>query len=102
MRKTFPLSDPKHKPARVLEKIKHEVRKYLKRERRKPLPDEADYWAFDCQVGRSAPERTLEVKALIDAIDEAGAQGWETIYIEILARPAARAPRDQEQDEPDA
>jgi len=95
MKKTFPLTHPKHEPARVLEKVKHEVRKYLKRERRKELPDDADYWAFDCQVGRDGPQRQLEVMELTAAIDEAGAEGWEAVYVEILAKPAKRQPREE-------
>lgn len=90
VKKTFPLEDPRHAPPRVLEGIKHEVRKYLKRERRKRLPEDADFWAFDCQVGPDAPGKVVEVTALIDAIDAASAQGWPSVYIEILARPATR------------
>ncbi len=96
MKKSFPLTDPKHKPARVVERVKHEVRKYLKRERRKALPEDADYWAFDCQVGREGPERALEVKELTDAIDHAAGEGWESVYIEILAKPAKRPPKEEE------
>lgn len=92
MRKTFPLTHEKHKPARVLEKVKHEVRKYLRRERRKELPEGADYWAFDCQVGRDGPERRLAVKDLDGAIEQAGAEGWESVYVEILAKAAKREP----------
>ncbi len=51
MRKTFKLTHPKIKPPRLVEAIKNEVRKYLRRERRKKLPEDADYWAFDCRIG---------------------------------------------------
>ncbi len=98
MRKTFPLTHPKHKPARVLDRVKHEVRKYLKRERRKELPEGSDYWAFDCQVGKDGPERRLEVKELSSAIDRAGEEGWESVYLEILAKPAKRPPREPGQE----
>ncbi len=88
MKKVFPLEHPRHAPPRVLDGIKHEVRKYLKRERRKRLPDDADYWAFDCQVGKDGPERVVQVAELVPAIDAASEQGWNTVYIEILAKPA--------------
>ena len=44
MKKVIPLVSDRHKPARVVEQIKGEVRKYLKRERKKSLPDDFDYW----------------------------------------------------------
>ncbi|MEM6990648.1 MAG: DUF6172 family protein [Myxococcota bacterium] len=101
MRKTFPLEHPSHAPPRVLEGIKHEVRKYLKRERRKRLPEDADFWAFDCQVGMDGPSKVVQVTDLIGAIDEASAQGWATVYIEILARPAqAKSPAPTGEPEP--
>lgn len=93
MRKTFPFDNPPHKPPQVVAGIKNKVRKYLKRERRKALPEGADYWDFDCQVGQEGPERVVHVKELIGEIDAAAAKGWPTIYIEILAKPAKRKPR---------
>ncbi len=90
MKKTFPLSDPKHAPPRVLDRIKGEVRKYLKRERRKTLPDDADQWDFDCRVGPEGPGESVPVKGLSAAIDEAAAQGGASVYVEILAKPAKR------------
>lgn len=93
MKKTYSFEDPRHAPARVVARIKHEVRKYLKRERRKALPDDADYWAFDCQVGQDGPSRALHANEIPAAIDAAVADGWSQIYVEILAR-AARGQRD--------
>ena len=46
MRKIFPLEVHGLKPPRVIESIKHDVRKYLKRERRKALPEDVDFWDF--------------------------------------------------------
>ena len=51
MKKTFPLKDPAKADARVLEAIKQDVRKYVKRERRKALPTGVDFWDFNCQLG---------------------------------------------------
>ncbi|MDX2424109.1 MAG: DUF6172 family protein, partial [Amphritea sp.] len=36
---------------RHVDAIKHEVKKYIKRERNKTLPDDADFWDFDCRFG---------------------------------------------------
>ena len=54
MKKTFPLTHPKKKPERLVDAIRSEVNKYLKRERKKTLPDGTDYWDFDCKVGVDA------------------------------------------------
>ena len=51
MKKKFSLKHPKIKPARRVEAVKHEIRKYLKRERRKELPEGVDFWDFDCKFG---------------------------------------------------
>jgi hypothetical protein len=88
VKKTFSFEAPRHAPARVVERIKHEVRKYLKRERRKALPDDAEYWAFDCHVGQDGPSRALHANEIPAAIDAAVADGWSTIYVEIHARAA--------------
>lgn len=91
MKKTFPLSVPGHKPPRVVEQIKNDVRKYLKRERRKPLPEGVDFWAFDCRFGcGTEPSEPKHVEELISAIDGAVATGCEAVYIEILAKPGHR------------
>ena len=90
MKKTFPLQEPRRKPARVLDAIKHEVRKYLKRERRKELPEGADFWDFDCQVGPDGPARVVHVGELIGAIDAASTVGGEKVYNEILRKPGKR------------
>jgi hypothetical protein len=43
MKKTFSMTDPRHKAPRVVAAIKSDVRKYLKRERRKALPEDAGH-----------------------------------------------------------
>lgn len=91
MKKTFPLDVPGHQPPRVIEAIKSDVRKYVKRERRKPLPEGVDFWDFDCKVGlgEAAPE-PKHVEELIPAIDQAAARQCGSVYIEILAKPGHR------------
>ena len=95
MKKVFPLNSPNHKPARVIESIKAEIRKYLKRERRKPLPEEVDFWDFDCRAGKDADSaQAIHVAEIIKPIDQAAEQSWDSIYIEILAKPAKRQPKE--------
>lgn len=91
MRKTFPLTDPRHEPPRVVASIKNDVRKYLKRERGKKLPEGADFWDFDCRVGKAEPGTVTHVADLTKAIDAASEQDWPAVYIEILAKPATRS-----------
>lgn len=91
MKKTFPLESPPHKPPRVVEGIKNEIRKYLKRERRKPLPEDVDFWDFDCRVGPgSESAKPVHVAELVQAVDIAAKESWTAIYIEILAKPGHR------------
>lgn len=90
MRKTFPLTDPRHEPPRVIAAIKNDVRKYLKRERGKKLPEGADFWDFDCKVGKAEPGTATHVGDLTKAIDAVAEQGGTQVYIEILAKAAKR------------
>ena len=92
MKKLFPLQDPRHKPPRVVAAIKSELRKYLKRERRKELPEKADYWDFDCRAGKdNESAEPKHVSELVEAVDTAAKENWEAVYIEILAKPGHRA-----------
>jgi hypothetical protein len=91
MKKLFPLSVPEHQAPRVVEQIKAEVRKYLKRERKKSLPEGVDFWDFDCRIGQSADvSEKKHVEEIISAIDQNSANGAVNVYIEILAKPAYR------------
>ena len=94
MKKNFPLQAPNKHPDRVLDGVKHEIRKYIKRERARPLPAGADYWDFDCQLGPSqeaaAVVHVAELTRQIDLLVQGGAT---QLYVEVLARPAQRKPR---------
>ena len=76
MKKIFPLTLPGKADARVVDAIKHDLRKYVKRERRKPAAEGADFWDFDCKVGgdaASAESKLLpELSAAIDAVVKDG------------------------------
>ena len=91
MKKIFKLTHPKKKYARLVDTVRHDVNKYVKRERKKELPEGADFWDFDCKFGSTAEQ--AEVVALADIgkqIDAAEEQQLESFYMEILARPAIR------------
>jgi len=91
MKKVFQLTHPKIKPARLADSIRSEVKRYVQRERRKELPEGADFWDFDCRFGVSEEEATkvheLDLPKCIVAAEE---QGLESFYIEILAKPGIR------------
>ncbi|WOO43560.1 DUF6172 family protein [Rubellicoccus peritrichatus] len=91
MKKTYTLSDPKMALARRVEAVKNEIRKYIKRERRKQLPAGADFWDFDCRFGQSADEaQGIHLAEIQKYIDKAEQQKLDSFYIEILAKPGIR------------
>ena len=91
MKKTYPLIVPDRKPPRVIEGIKHEIRKYLKRERRKALPKDVDFWDFDCKFGDNQAEaKIIHLAEIDDCIDAVAAKQSTSFYLEILAKPARR------------
>lgn len=91
MKKTFPLQAPGKIDARVLESVKDEVRRYVKREHRKAVPEGFHLWTFDCAVGPAAGQATEcalgDLNARIDAVAAAGST---QVYVEILAKPGKR------------
>ena len=94
MRKNVPLAIEGKNRDRILEAVKHDVRKYVKRERRRVLPEGADYWDFDCRFGvTQAAAEVVHLSALIGLIDGVAREGGEQVYVEILAKPAQRKVR---------
>lgn len=94
MRKTFQLQVEGKHPDRLLEAIKHEIRKYIKRERRRVLPEGSDFWDFDCKFGASAETaETAHLSALTGLIDGIVKEAGPQFYVEVLAKPGKRAPR---------
>ena len=96
MKKTFKLDHPKIKVPRLFEAFKHEVKKYLKRERRKTLPEGVDFWDFDCKYGADeAGAEPIHVAAINKFISQAEAEQLESFYLEILAKPGHRTKKPQ-------
>ena len=92
MKKTFQLHATGKDDARVVEAVKNDVRKYVKRERRKALPAGVDFWDFDCRVGADKAEpATRHLAEMAPAIDQAAKDGATEVYVEILAKPGHRA-----------
>ncbi len=91
MRQTFTFAESTHKPQQALAALKNRVRKYVKRERRKALPEGVDYWDFDCKIGETEQTATdvhiSEVTNLIEAVFDAGDP---TVYVQIISKPGVR------------
>ncbi len=91
MKKTFKLTHEKIKYARLIDAAKHEVKKYLRRERNKKLPQGADFLDFDCKYGATEKEaKVIGLTEINKYIDEAAAQELTSFYLEILAKPGVR------------
>ena len=86
MKKLFPLKAPGKDDARVRDKIRHEVNKYVSRERQKKLPEGLEQWNFNCKLGASAAvAEALPFKSIAVAIDNVAATGATEVFIEIVA-----------------
>ncbi len=89
MKKLFPLHHPGKADARVLDAIKHEVRKYVRRELNKTHPDGAKRRSFTCNVGTSAADtEECALKSVSAAIDRVAQSGADQVYIAIRSAPA--------------
>jgi len=92
MKKIFKLTDEKKHEDRVLEAVKNDIRKYVKREKKKDLPEKATmYWDFDCKIGATSEAAEVVVfEELIKALDAVKATGVTEVYVEILAKAVSK------------
>ena len=94
MKKTFKLNIEGKNRDRVLDAVKHEIRKYVKRERRRELPDGVDFWDFDCRFGATEAQAVVvHFATLTSLIDGIAKEGGEQFYVEILASHGRRQTR---------
>ncbi|TCS39022.1 DUF6172 family protein [Reinekea marinisedimentorum] len=99
MKKTFTLIHPKMNTDRRVEAVKYEIKKYLKRERGKALPADADFWGFDCKFGSTeANAESVHLAEINKKIDEVHAQAVTEFYVEIIAVAQQRTPKPVEDD----
>ena len=94
MKKTYALSIEGKNRDRLLDASKHDIRKYAKRERAKPLVEGVDFWDFDCKVGASeeaaGPVHFAEIMGAVDALAKGGSNHF---YVEITSKPGHRTAR---------
>lgn len=101
MKKTFELTHPKIKYLRMVDSVKNDVRKYIKRERRKELPEGGDFWDFDCKFGDTEAEaQAIHLSEIDKKINDITARKLTAFYIEILAKPGVRTKKPQAGDTP--
>ena len=101
MKRTYRLDIEGKHPERLLEASKHDIRKYIKRERGKALPAGADFWDFDCKAGvEEANAQPVAYAELIRAVDALVAAGNKQFYVEVLRTPGKRTPRPQAEPAP--
>ena len=91
MKKTFSINAPNKKPERQVDAIKHEVKKYMAREKRKSLPENFDFWDFECRMGVSQElSQEVHVSQISATIDQLVGQGNEEFYLSVSAVPRKR------------
>ena len=96
MKKTFKLSHERIKRPRLVDAIKHEVKKYIKRERRRDLPEGSDYWDFDCRYGiDEANSEVIHITEINKFISQADSEQLDTFYLEIMAKACQRGIKSQ-------
>ncbi len=94
VRKTFKLQVEGKNPDRVLDAHKHEIRKYVKRQRRVPLLSGVDFWDFDCKFGSTEESaEVVHLAEIITRIDAAVAEGAEQFFVELVAKAGHRRVR---------
>ena len=92
MRKTFLLNIEGKNRDRLVEASKHDIRKYVKRERSRALPAGVDFWDFDCKFGSDeATAAVVHFATLMNLIDTAVQEGAEQFYVEVVTKHGHRS-----------
>jgi hypothetical protein len=94
VRKTYLLNIEGKNRDRLLEASKHDIRKYVKRERSRPLPEGVDFWDFDCKFGHSeATAAVVHFATLMGLVDTTAQEGSEQFYVEVVTKHGYRTAR---------
>ena len=96
MRKTYLLNIEGKNRDRLLDASKHDIRKYVKRERSRALPAGVDFWDFDCKFGSNeATASEVHFATLMGLIDTVAQEGSEQFYVEVVTKHGHRTARPQ-------
>ena len=94
MKKTYSLNVEGKNRDRLLDASKHDIRKYVKRERAKPLPASVDFLDFDCKAGATySAAAVVHFAEMMGAIDALVAGGANQFYVEITGKHGHRTAR---------
>lgn len=94
MKKTFKLNIEGKNRDRVLDAVKHDIRKYVRRQRRVPLPEGVDFWDFDCRFGATEDTAAgVHFATILPLVDAAAREGADSFYLELLAKEGRRTHR---------
>ena len=94
MKKTYALNIEGKNRDRLLDAAKHDIRKYVKRERARALPAGVDFWDFDCKLGADqASAAELHFANLITSVDALAKEGTDTFYVEVVTKHGYRTAR---------
>ena len=87
MRKTYRLDIEGKNRDRLLEASKHDIRKYVRRERGCALPDGVDFWDFDCKFGSDeAASSAVHFAALTSLIDTLAREGGKQFFVQVVTK----------------
>ena len=96
MRKTYFLNIEGKNRDRLLEASKHGIRKYVRRERGRALPEGVDFWDFDCKFGNDeATSTVVHFASLTGLIDTVAQEGGEQFYVEVVTKHGHRTAKPQ-------
>jgi len=99
LKKTYLLTIEGKNRDRLLDAAKHDIRKYVKRERSRPLPPGVDFFDFDCKLGGSeTTSETLHFATLMASIDTLLKDGADQFYVEVVTTHGHRSARPQSAD----
>lgn len=94
MRKTYVLHIEGKNRDRLLDAARHDIHRYLRRERRRALPEGVLFWDFDCRFGSTQDDaRSVQVEDITRLIDDVAQSGAAQFYVEIVAKPGEGMPR---------
>jgi len=87
MKKTYNLVHAKIKAPRIVDSIKHDIKKNLKKERNQTLPSGFKFWEFDCKLGQTEETASqIPLLELTKSIDDLLENKAKTIYVEMLPK----------------
>ena len=100
MQKTFQIDVPNKTRERQVDSIKNDIRKYIKREKGKRLPENNNTWFFDCKFGKTKDEaKEINFSEIIKYVDLAQSENYDSFYLEIIAKAVFKEKKSINEDE---